>query len=217
MSRQKRARESESWGKLYCPDCGQPLTEATAHEFVGRPDDFAHHSSSCKPRLLAQLQEIRRELDAKRSKPQNNERPDFKSIFMDLAFSLARRSTCRRLKVGCVIVRNDFRKVEAIGYNGGAAGQENECESDEPGKCGHLHAEENAIINGSGVARETAKFLFTTNFPCPMCCKRIVNYGGIERVYYDNEYRDTGGIDILKRAKISIVDLRLHRFLNESI
>jgi len=131
-------------------------------------------------------------------------RPSFESIFMSLAFSLARRSTCRRLKVGCVIARSDFRKIEAIGYNGGAAGQENDCESDEPGKCGHLHAEENAIING-GVERSTAKVFFTTNFPCPMCCKRIVNFGGVTHVYYGGEYRDGSGITILERAKIEVV------------
>lgn len=123
---------------------------------------------------------------------------------MSLAESLAERSTCSRLKVGCVITSTDHRYVYAVGYNGGAAGQQNECESDQPGQCGHIHAEMNAIINCC-VPRETKKVVYITNLPCVMCSKSLVNLGGIVRLIYRHDYRIRDGLEILARAGIEIV------------
>jgi len=55
------------------------------------------------------------------------ERPTFHEIYMELAKLMSRRSTCSRLQVGCAIVSQDFRHVLAVGYNGGASGQSNDC------------------------------------------------------------------------------------------
>jgi hypothetical protein len=55
-------------------------------------------------------------------------RPSFQDIYMRLASSMSERSTCRRLRVGCAIVTPDFRKVLAVGYNGNAAGCDNDCD-----------------------------------------------------------------------------------------
>ena len=74
-------------------------------------------------------------------------RPSFQSIYLNLAHTLAQRSTCARLQVGTVITSTDFRKVLAVGYNGNATGLPNCCDRDEPGNCGCLHSEENAVIN----------------------------------------------------------------------
>src|SRR3990167_2225715 len=63
-------------------------------------------------------------------------RPKFETIYMNLACALAERSTCSRLKVGCVITSSDYSRVLAIGYNGNYPGGPNCCDSDEPGKCG---------------------------------------------------------------------------------
>jgi len=134
-------------------------------------------------------------------------RPSFESIFMGLAFALSKRSTCSRLQVGCVIVSTDWRKVFGLGYNGGAAGQENACESLEPNQCGHLHAEDNAIVNHDA-PHGAHKFVLSTNLPCPMCCKRIVNLRGVERVYFVRSYRDDCGIATLERAGIELVQLK---------
>ena len=128
-------------------------------------------------------------------------RPSFDQLYMGCAFGLARRSTCARLAVGCVISTVDYRRILAVGYNGGASGQGNECESLEPGQCGHLHAEENAIINNVE-PRGTPKLVFCTNLPCPMCAKRLVNLGGVQRLYYALDYRVRDGLLTLERAGI---------------
>lgn len=56
------------------------------------------------------------------------ERPSFHEIFMKLAWLMNERSTCRRLKVGCVITSVDHRRVYAVGYNGNASGLANDCD-----------------------------------------------------------------------------------------
>lgn len=64
------------------------------------------------------------------------ERLAFDEIYMDLACSLAKRSTCVRLHVGCVVTSKDNQRVLAIGYNGSWRGGPNGCDSTEPGNCG---------------------------------------------------------------------------------
>ena len=120
---------------------------------------------------------------------------------MDRAFSIARRSTCKRLQVGCVIVPSDYRGIIAEGYNGNASGLPNGCDSEEPGKCGCLHAEENACIL-CDIPRSAPKIVFTTDMPCKMCAKRLINLGGVQRVFYARDYRLREGLEILTQAGI---------------
>ena len=72
---------------------------------------------------------------------------------------IARRSTCTRLDVGTVITTTDYRKVLAVGYNGNASGLPNSCDRDEPGNCGCLHSEENAVINCDAPQRSLIIYL----------------------------------------------------------
>jgi dCMP deaminase len=127
-------------------------------------------------------------------------RPTFEAISMELAFALSSRSTCRRLAVGCVITSTDHRKVLSVGYNGNATGLDNDCDGHEPGKCGCLHAEENAVINAD-VPRSVEKFVYCTNEPCVLCAKRLINLGGVRRVMFVEPYR-LGARATLARAGI---------------
>ena len=52
-------------------------------------------------------------------------------------------STADRLKVGCIIVKDD--RIISIGYNGMPSGGSNVCEKDGESKPEVLHAEANAI------------------------------------------------------------------------
>src|SRR5258708_6837788 len=112
-------------------------------------------------------------------------RPSFSEIYMKLALGLAERSTCMRLKVGTVITSTDYRKVLAVGYNGNASGLKNQCDRSEAGNCGCLHSEENAVINCDS-PRIWDKFVFVTHLPCVMCAKRLINLGGVKKVFYLN-------------------------------
>ena len=132
-----------------------------------------------------------------------SERTPFEEIYMKLAFDLAKRSTCRRLQVGAVVVSEDYSRVYGIGYNGNAAGLPNTCDSEEPGNCGCLHAEDNCLLKTNG-GPEMPKIMFVTHIPCGYCAKRIINKGGVKKVFYAQEYRLTKGIDILRLAGIEV-------------
>lgn len=134
------------------------------------------------------------------------ERPSFEHIYMRLAEALAERSTCSRLQVGTVITSTDFRKVLAVGYNGNATGLPNQCDRDEPGNCGCLHSEENAVIN-CDAPRQVEKVVFVTHLPCVMCAKRLINLGNVRRIYYRTDYRVRDSLELLGTAGIEVKQL----------
>lgn len=135
-------------------------------------------------------------------------RPGFESIYLKLAFNLADRSTCRRLNVGTVITSTDFRKVLAVGYNGNATGLANDCDRDEPGNCGCLHSEENAVINCDS-PRSVEKIVFVTHLPCVACAKRFINLGNVKQVYYGEDYRLRDSLTLLKQVGIPVDQLHI--------
>lgn len=130
-------------------------------------------------------------------------RPSFQNIYLNLASTLAERSTCHRLQVGTVITSTDFRKVLAVGYNGNATGLHNGCDREEPGNCGCLHSEENAVIN-CDAPRFIEKFVFVTHLPCVQCAKRLINLGNVKTVFYDNDYRIKDSVTLLQSVGIEV-------------
>ena len=138
--------------------------------------------------------------------PKKTERPSFERIYLDLARTLARRSTCKRLQVGTVITSTDFRKVLAVGYNGNATGLHNGCDRDEPGNCGCLHSEENAVINCDS-PRQVEKVVFVTHLPCVGCAKRLINLGNVKKVVYGEDYRVKDSVKVLESVGIEVVRL----------
>ena len=110
-------------------------------------------------------------------------RPEWNSIWMDFAHSIARRSYDPRFQVGSVVVTEDNSQVLAIGYNGDHKGGPNEVDSDEPGKSGFIHAEINALIK-MDYNNPKPKKMYLTLSPCVQCARAIIN-GGIKKVFFD--------------------------------
>jgi dCMP deaminase len=133
--------------------------------------------------------------------PQPRPRPSFQAIYLELARTLANRSTCHRLQVGTVITSTDFRKVLAVGYNGNATGLPNHCDREEPGNCGCLHSEENAVINCDS-PRSVEKVVFVTHLPCVQCAKRLINLGNVKAVFYGEDYRVRDSLELFKTVGI---------------
>ena len=133
-------------------------------------------------------------------------RPSFETIYMKLAETLAARSTCKRLKVGTVITSTDYRKVLAVGYNGNATGLPNACDREDPGNCGCLHSEENAVIN-CDAPRSIEKIVFVTHLPCVQCAKRLINLGNVRKIYYAQDYRIRDSLDLLRSVGIQVESL----------
>jgi len=130
-------------------------------------------------------------------------RPRWADVYLTFAYILSKRSMCLRASVGCVITSWDYNRVLAIGYNGNYKGGPHGCDSKEPGKCGCLHAEENAIIK-LDFNDPSFKRLYTTTSPCKMCSKRIIN-AGIEQVVYTELYRNTEGIELLMNNSVEVI------------
>lgn len=133
------------------------------------------------------------------------ERPSKRETMMGCAHLMALRSTCSRLRVGAVITDPDMTRIYAVGYNGNFRGGPNRCDSDTPGACGCLHAEDNALVKLQTEASEL--LLFTTASPCSTCAKRIINQGKIKTVYFQQRYRSADGIELLRAADVACVPL----------
>lgn len=132
--------------------------------------------------------------------------------YMKTAETFAELSTAIRLHVGAIVVKDD--RIISIGYNGMPSGWSNECEDyfgkDLKGnptlvtKPEVLHAETNAIAK---LARSTESgldsTLFVTHSPC-LDCAKLVYQSGITSVYYRNSYRDTSGVEFLKKAGVTV-------------
>ncbi len=129
-------------------------------------------------------------------------RPSWDKVWMGFARSISGRSYDPRHQVGAVVVAGDNTQVLAIGYNGNYAGGPNEVESEVPGQSGMLHAEINALLK-MDYNNHKRKKLYVTLSPCRMCAKAIVN-AGIDEVIYGTAYRDTTGVDILKKCGIQV-------------
>ena len=130
------------------------------------------------------------------------ERIPLEEVYMRMAEELAKRSTCARSSVGTVIASADLTQVLGIGYNGNARGLPNSCDSPEPGRCGCIHSEANALIKAG--ASIPGKAVFVTLSPCVMCAKMIVN-SNVARVYYRDAYRDPTGVEVLCRGGVEAV------------
>ena len=85
-------------------------------------------------------------------------------------------------------------------------GLHNGCDRDEPGNCGCLHSEENAVIN-CDAPRSTEKVVFVTHLPCVQCAKRLINLGNVKKIYYGTEYRLRDSIDVLTQVGIAMEHL----------
>ena len=154
-------------------------------------------------------------------------RRDKINYYLDIAETVALRSTCLRRRYGAIIVLND--EIIATGYNGAPRGRKNcldrdECMRDELGipsgeryeLCRSVHAEANAIISAArrdmigstlymtGIDSKTGKLLDETN-SCSMCRRLIIN-SGIEKTVC----RSSGG-------KISVVHIRDWVFNDDSV
>jgi dCMP deaminase len=124
---------------------------------------------------------------------------------------MALRSTCPRLAVGCVIVRD--KRIIASGYNGSISGDRH-CVDEGcymvDGHCARaIHAEQNALLQCArfGIATEGAD-LYVTHLPCLQCTKSLIQ-AGIKRVFYEESYRpDPYAKELLDFAGVTLTRVR---------
>ena len=115
--------------------------------------------------------------------------------FISVADLASVRSPCERLKVGCVLVKNN--RLISMGYNGYLGG----CEHKSILRNGHeqatIHAEINAITDAAkrGVSVD-GSIAYITHYPCLNCYKALAS-SGIKKIIYKLDYRNDVVIDEL--------------------
>lgn len=138
-------------------------------------------------------------------------RQSWQEYFMDIAKTVATRSTCDRAFVGCVLVNKDNRIV-TTGYNGSISGDEHCYEAGHYMRDGHcirtIHAEMNALLycskEGISVKNTTC---YVTHFPCLNCTKALIQ-AGVSKIYYHEGYRiDDYAIELLEKNGIEYIQL----------
>lgn len=142
------------------------------------------------------------------------DRPDNDQYFMEMAFLVAKRSTCLRRKVGAVVVKD--KRVLSTGYNGSPKGtmhcEELGCirdQMDVPSGTRHelcrgVHAEQNAVIQAAyfGVSIKDST-VYTTTYPCSMCAKIMIN-AGVKEIVYCEGYVDALSEMLFAETKIIV-------------
>jgi dCMP deaminase len=128
-------------------------------------------------------------------------------FYIKIALSVATASYCKRAKVGSIIVKDD--NIISFGYNGTISGFENVCECNGVTKKEVLHAESNAITKCVKAGFSSNKStMYITLAPCFDCAKLIIQ-SGIKKVVYLDDYKITDGIDLLKKANIEIIKIKI--------
>jgi len=135
-------------------------------------------------------------------------RVSWDAYFLDIARSVATRSTCDRKHVGAVIVRN--KVILSTGYNGSIRGLAHCDDAGHMMEDGHcvrtVHAEANAIVQAARMGgRVDEADLYTTASPCWPCFKLIVN-SGIRRVVFGEFYRDERIFTVAAELGIELVE-----------
>ena len=127
------------------------------------------------------------------------ERPSWNEYFKEIVLATAKRSPCERLKVGCLLVREN--RIIAQGYNGFLP----DCPHDSIIRDEHeqatVHAEQNAICDCAkrGVSCNEA-IAYITHYPC-LICTRLLLASGISKIYYIHEYNKDELVDIFAKQK----------------
>lgn len=115
-------------------------------------------------------------------------------MFMDIAQVVAKRSTCMRLNVGAVLVKD--RNILSMGYNGVKSGEAHCAGNSCPGKWGcqlTTHAEVNALIRAPKESIKDSD-LYVTDSPCHNCASLAFELG-VCRIFFAQPYRITGHLD----------------------
>ena len=119
-------------------------------------------------------------------------RPSKTDYYLDIARSVAARSTCLRRQYGCVVVKND--RIVATGYNGAPSGvlscyesgncrRKNILHGTRYELCQAVHAEANALLQGTAAELEgSIVYLYGQETglelaaePCLMCKRLLIN------------------------------------------
>jgi dCMP deaminase len=136
------------------------------------------------------------------------ERPSWKAYFTTLVQHVSTRSPCNRLKVGCLIVRDN--RIISQGYNGFLPGLPHTSVVVDNHEIATIHAEQNALTDCAkrGVSCDKS-VAYITHYPCLNCAKLLYS-AGIKDIYYIEDYKNSSqlrDIGLFHKEGMSITKL----------
>lgn len=118
----------------------------------------------------------------------DSSRPSWESYFKKIVICTSERSPCKRLKVGCILVKDN--RIISQGYNGFITDHPHNSVIVNNHEIATIHAEQNAIIDCAkrGVNCEHSD-AYITHFPCINCVKFMVQ-AGVKKIHYIDDYKN---------------------------
>lgn len=132
-----------------------------------------------------------------------NTKINWNEYFMSIAILASVRSSCNRLNVGCVLVKNN--RILAMGYNGFLPGAIHKSYVRNNHEQATVHAEQNAITDAAsrGVSVNNS-IAYITHYPCINCFKILVS-SGINEIIYLEDYKNDDLIEkIINDSNLNI-------------
>ena len=118
----------------------------------------------------------------------SSKRPSWDEYFKEMVSVTAKRSSCERLNVGCILVKDN--RIIAQGYNGFLPGCPHKSIVRDNHELATVHAEQNTIAD---CAKRTVSCdgatAFITHYPC-LICARLLIAAGITEIKYIEDYKN---------------------------
>tara|TARA_B100001093_G_C26723899_1_gene969056 strand:+ start:496 stop:984 length:489 start_codon:yes stop_codon:yes gene_type:complete len=118
----------------------------------------------------------------------NKGRPDWDEYFFEMTEIVSKRSSCNRLHVGCILVKDN--RIISCGYNGFLPSHPHTSHVRDNHEQATVHAEQNAITDCAkrGISTNGAT-AYITHYPCLYCAK-ILTAAGIIQIKYLYDYKN---------------------------
>jgi dCMP deaminase len=132
-----------------------------------------------------------------------SERLSWDDYFKEIVQVASKRSSCERLKVGCLLVLNN--RIVSQGYNGFLPGCSHISIVRDGHEQGTVHAEQNALCDCSkrGVSCNES-IAYITHYPC-IICTRLLLASGVKEIKYINDYKNDDLVDFFcKQMNVEI-------------
>ena len=133
------------------------------------------------------------------------ERLSWDEYFSEIVKVTAKRSPCDRLKVGCILVKDN--RIISQGYNGFLPGCPHKSIVRDNHEQATVHAEQNAIADcakrGVSCNGSTA---YITHYPC-IICTRMLLASGIKEIKYLENYHNDELVEVITNQMNPVVNL----------
>ena len=135
-----------------------------------------------------------------------SERLSWDDYFAKIVEVTAERSSCERLHVGCILVKDN--RIVSQGYNGFLPGCPHKSVVRNNHEQATVHAEQNALCDCAKRGVSCAESIaYVTHYPC-IICARLLLAAGIKEIKYLHDYKNDELVKVFAdQLKVHIVKI----------